>query len=182
VSTATSCRRCGAGLSARQEYCLDCGTRVARPPRRLHWAWPAALAGLVAAGGAAAAIAAAGGNAPSTIVALAPLRPVSSLPTGAGRTGPKAKLRTWPARNGYTIVLAQVPAVTGRTAATSRARQAIAARLPAVGILASDRYSSLHPGYSVVFSGVYSSLDDALAALPRAARRFRGAYAQQITR
>ena len=49
-------------------------------------------------------------------------------------------------------------------------------------MLDSSRYSSLHPGYWIVFSGVYRTLDEALAALPRAARHARSAYAQQITR
>jgi hypothetical protein len=51
-----------------------------------------------------------------------------------------------------------------------------------VGILDSSRFSSLHPGYWVVFSGVYRTLDEAIAALPPAVRRARHAYAQQITR
>ena len=41
------------------------------------------------------------------------------------------------------------------------ARSASRAGLPQVGVLDSSRYSSLHPGYSVVFSGIYDSRDQA---------------------
>ena len=172
------CARCGATLVRGQEYCLDCGLRRVEQRRPVHWAWPASAAALVAAAGAAAAIAA-GADAPaaSTIVALAPLRPASSQPASSG-----AKVRSWPRRDGYTIVLSVVPAATGTQAARARAAAALAAGLRDVGILSSARYSSLHPGYWVVFTGVYRTLDEALAALPRAVRHSRTAYAQQVTR
>jgi hypothetical protein len=136
-------------------------------------------AALVAAGGAAVAIAA-GGTEPhqATIVALTPLRPAS----GRAPAKDAAKLRLWPQRNGYTVVLAVIPAAAGPDPARTRALAALNAGLPDVGVLASSRYASLHPGYSVVFSGVYETLDSALAALPRAAQHARNAYAQQITR
>jgi hypothetical protein len=92
-------------------------------------------------------------------------------------------LRRWPPwRSGYTIVLSVVPTTAGTEVARTRALAAITAGVPDVGVLDSSRYSSLHPGYWIVFSGVYGSLDEAIAALPRAARHARGAYAQQITR
>jgi hypothetical protein len=131
----------------------------------------------VAGAGAAAAISAGaddGGS--STIVALTPLR---SEPTPAT---PSAKLVEWPRRSGYTIVLAALPSTAGATAARRYALTAVAAGVPEVGVLDSSRYSSLHPGYWIVFSGVYASLEDALAALPKAARHTRNAYAQEITR
>jgi hypothetical protein len=136
-------------------------------------------AALVAAGGAVVAIAAGGTEAhQATNVALTPLRPAAARARAKGA----AKLRPWPRHNGYTVVLAVIPAAAGSGPAHARALAALKARLPDVGVLASSRYASLHPGYSVVFSGVYTTLDEALAALPRAARFARNAYAQQITR
>lgn len=171
------CRRCGAPLAAGQQYCLECGQRRVAQPRRIHWLWPALAAGIVAAGGAAVAIAAGADDPdPTTIVALSPLR-------GGPRPASSAdKLRAWPARDGYTVVLAALPAKIGAKMATARARAAVKAGLPAVGVLDSSRYASLHPGYAIVFSGVYGSLDEALAALPQAARHARGAYAQEVSR
>jgi hypothetical protein len=177
VSAGERCSSCGAALAADQEYCVECGTRRSSTRRPLHWVWPAAAAALVAAGGAAAAIAA-GADDPdrSTIVALAPLRAAAPPATQP------AKLRLWPRRDGYTIVLAALPTTVGAKAARARALAAASSGVPDVGVLASSRYASLHPGYWIVFSGVYPTLDEALAGLPRAARHVRSAYAQQITR
>jgi hypothetical protein len=136
-----------------------------------------AAAALVAAGGAVAAIAA-GADDPgdTTIVALTPLRAAAPPATTP------ATLRLWPRRDGYTIVLAALPTTLGAKAAQARALGATRSGVPDVGVLASSRYASLHPGYWIVFSGVYPTLDEALAGLPRAARYARSAYAQQITR
>ena len=172
-----ACVHCRAPLGARQEYCVECGYRQVPRRKRLHWLWPASAAALVAAGGAAAAIAAgATDSESSTIVALTPLR--SLPPPGA----PSGKLVRWPLRNGYTIVLAAIPSMGGAKTARARALAAVAAGLPDVGVLDSSRFSSLHPGYWIVFSGRYRTLDEALAGLPRAAKHARGAYAQEITR
>jgi hypothetical protein len=178
VSVGERCSRCGAALAAGQHYCIECGARRSSPRRPLHWAWPAGAAALVAAGGAAAAIAAGADNpGRATIVALTPLRAASSPPSGTS-----AKLRLWPSRDGYTIVLAALPTTVGAKVARARALAAAGAGVPDVGVLDSSRYASLHPGYWIVFSGVYRTLDEAIAALPRAVRHARSAYAQQITR
>jgi predicted nucleic acid-binding Zn ribbon protein len=179
MSAASACAGCGAALGPGQEYCVECGERQ-RPRRKpVHWLWPTVVAALVAAGGAAGAVAAGADDAGnSTIVALTPLRPAASP-----AVRPSPKLRSWPARrDGYTVVLSVVPSTAGPEVARTRALAAVAAGAPDVGVLASSRYSSLHPGYWLVFSGVYRTLDEALAALPRAARHARSAYAQQITR
>ena len=182
MASETTCRTCGSGAEVGQEYCLECGARLSATRRPLHWAWPVIAAALVAAGGAAVAIAAGGNDSQhATIVALTPVRfaPFAyGLPPAKG----SAKLRPWPQRNGYTIVLAVLPATAGPGPAQARALAALKAGLPDVGVIDSSRYASLHPGYSVIFSGVYATLDEALAALPRAARHARNAYAQQITR
>ena len=52
-----------------------------------------------------------------------------------------------------------------------------------VGILDSSGFSSLQPGYLVVFSGVYPSQSDADAAVPTARQAgFHAAYTRQIAR
>jgi hypothetical protein len=178
VSVGECCSHCGAALAAGQQYCIECGARRSSPRRPLHWAWPAGAAALVAAGGGAAAIAA-GADDPErgTIVALTPLRAASSPPAGT-----PSRLRLWPRRDGYTVVLAALPKTVGANAARARALAAVGAGVPDVGVLDSSRYASLHPGYWIVFSGVYRTLDEAIAALPRAIRHTRSAYAQQIAR
>ena len=177
MSVGARCSRCGATLAAGQEYCIECGARRSPPRRPLHWAWPASAAALVAAGGAAAAIAAGADDpGPASIVALTPLR--VAVPTSQKTT----TLRRWPPRSGYTIVLAALPTTVGAKAARARALAAAHAGVPNVGVLDSSRYASLHPGYWIVFSGVYRTLDEAIAGLPRAIRHARSAYAQQIAR
>lgn len=106
--------------------------------------------------------------------------------TGATTTPPPAPngLTTWPAgKSGYTDVLLSLPLTAGRAAAEARARAAARAGLTDVGVLASSAYSSLHPGYYVVFSGVYGSAAEASAALGAArAHGFTGAYQARVTR
>jgi hypothetical protein len=92
-------------------------------------------------------------------------------------------LTPWPARrNGFTVVLESIPARAGRSFAVARARSAARAGLPQVGVLDSSGYSSLHPGYFVVFSGVYASKAAADAAASAAAGKgFGSAYSRQIS-
>jgi hypothetical protein len=116
------------------------------------------------------------------------------LPTAPG-TGTGGKVTTptpvnpnaltaWPAnKSGYTLVLVSLPLSGGRPAAVARARQAKAAGLKDVGVLVSSQYSSLHPGYYVVFSGIYGSPAEASAAVGGAhTRGFPGAYQARVTR
>jgi hypothetical protein len=51
-----------------------------------------------------------------------------------------------------------------------------------VGILVSTSYAGLRPGYYVVFTGVYDSIEEAQGKLAAASARFPGAYAKQIAR
>ena len=85
-------------------------------------------------------------------------------------------------RDGWTLVLASLPTSAGRDAAVAKAKQALAAGLSQVGVIDSSRYASLHPGYFVVFSGIYASLSSAQDAASRAASAGYGnAYARRLT-
>jgi hypothetical protein len=177
------------------------------------WVWPVLLGFLIAVAGATAAIVLAdagaenspivathGGPAhapttapPTATVALpsvpsgtpgAPSTPSTAPPATTTAPGPGV-LTSWPAgQNGFTVVIESIPAGgSGRALAVARARAASTAGLPSVGVLDSSRFSSLHPGYYVVFSGVYDS--DAQAERARAAasvKGFQAAYVREITR
>lgn len=94
---------------------------------------------------------------------------------------PSQELIEWPqGQNGWTIVLASSPQSSGRAAAVREGRAALNAGLTDVGVLNSDEYSSLHPGYFVVFTGIYNSEREARGALD-AAKAFKPqAYARQV--
>jgi hypothetical protein len=150
------------------------------------WIWPVLLFLVLAALGAVVAILATGGSSGSTLVATSPATatgggfgltttaaatlplPTTAPPTTApppptrtNRPPAQRKVIAWPDQSGYTIVLESIPTTSGREQAVSTARRALAAGLPQVGVLASSNYSSLQPGYYVVFSGVYDSNSDA---------------------
>jgi hypothetical protein len=132
--------------------------------------------------------------APPVAKAAGPL-PTAPEPGGASTTGapptapastsaqPNGRL-TWPvATNGWTIVLVSYPLTRGRRAPLETARRAAGLGLPEVGVLHSSDFSSLHPGYAIVFSGVYRSRADAEAALTSArATGFGTAYTREISR
>ena len=88
-----------------------------------------------------------------------------------------------PSGSGWTVVLASYPETGSRAAPVAAATRAARAGLPEVGILDSAGFSSLHPGYYVVFSGIYSAPADAETALRTAhASGFGSAYSRQISR
>jgi len=191
LPVARICRTCGAPAEPGQEYCLECGNRIV-PARRAQavaaWIVPSLATLVVATGGAAAAIAATHGDKSSgshAIVALSPLQPAPAPPPSApaakhGKTA--QQLIPWPASNGYTIVLATLPLSVGARAARAKALAALRAGLRQVGVLVSSSYPSLQPGYYVVFSGVYASLEEAQSDLDTAKSSFPGAYARPIAR
>ncbi len=209
---AGECPVCGAPHQAPQEYCLECGARLplargvipalrGRWTRHIgwypgDWIWPVLLGLAIAAFGAVVAILASRNeqSARQTIVATTSFVPTTALPRTASAPEPAVApppttppsgggLTEWPARlSGYTVVLASVPTSAGRAAATAAARKASGTGLAQVGVLESSRYSSLHPGYYVVFSGVFATLSDAQSAVSAArSRGYPGAYARQIT-
>jgi hypothetical protein len=124
---------------------------------------------------------------PKLTVTTGPLPKAPGAPSTPSATTPTppvaAGLAAWPRKGtGYTDVLESVPLSAGRTVAVARARQAKAASLPKAGVLVSADYASLHPGYYVVFSGVYSTPAAAVAALTTAhARGFPDAYVARVT-
>jgi hypothetical protein len=175
------------------------------------WIWRVLLGFVIAVAGAIAAIVLSEAGAQDrTIVATTggpPHTPTRALPTTtvplptvpsgtpgapstpttpppATTTAPRpGALTAWPTgRSGFTVVLQSIPASAGRSLALARARDASRAGLPQVGVLDSSRYSSLHPGYYVVFSGIYSSRPQADAARSAAvAKGFELAYSREIT-
>jgi hypothetical protein len=178
------CLECGEHLPAQPGLSARLG---ARWRRRIgwypgDWIWPTLLALVVAVvAGVASALwladdSSSAGNTivltnagPTTTAATetAP-EPTTTAPTSTGTTAttttappkpkPKATLIAWPVgRAGWTIVLDSVPATNGRAGALGEAKQAARLGLPQVGVLDSAQFSSLHPGYFVVFTGVYGS-------------------------
>ena len=186
------------------------GTLASAWRRRLpyypgDWIWPVLVAFVIAAIAAAVAIVAtrsSGGG--RTIVATTTQGTVAGGVTTVGPTGPgtsatptvptspapppppppaPAGVQDWPAgKTGYTVVLNSVPTSSGRAAAVRLAKAALKAGLTNVGVLDSSSYSSLHPGYYVVFSGVFDSLAQAQDALTSArSSGYPSAYARPIT-
>jgi hypothetical protein len=172
------------------------------------WVWPVLVFLVLAGLGALTAILLSdGGNNATTNVALPPTLssgpgPGVTVPTAPGPTTqtvtqpppptttapprttprPPGQLTSWPARDGYTVILQSLPAGGGRANAVRTAKQALAAGLPRVGVLDSAQYSSLHPGYFVVFSGVYPSNSQASAHTAEAQQAgFTAAYVRPIT-
>ena len=169
------------------------------------WIWPVLLAAVLAAvagTGASLWVDRSNDTASPTIVgttsaqALAPTpsAPEQPTPTSTGppvtSAAPPASTPpvaagpiSWPpGRSGWTVVLSSFPATNGRVDALARARQALGAGLTQVGVLDSSSYSSLHPGYLVVFAGVYGSEDAARRGESVAhSHGFPGAYRRPIT-
>lgn len=209
-STQEYCLECGARVEHATPGPVEraAATVTERHPWARPWVVPALLGLVVAVVGAAAAIAISGERdepaAPSTAtggsltaaqdtVTLVP--PQTSVPatTVATTTAPPPTTTTapkppgvpaavsWPAgRRGWTIVLLSLPQANGRDAAEAKAREARSGGLRRVGVLDSSRFASLHPGYYVVFTGVFGSEAEAASALQRARAIFPAAYQRQI--
>jgi hypothetical protein len=211
-STPPRCPRCNAAVGANQEYCLECGARLAHAqpgplertsaaigPRNggaAPWVVPALLGLVIAVLGTGAAIAisndgaepsaistATGGsltvtNDGSTLTAPEPTEPTTTT-APATTTAPKPTTTpkppanpaaiVWPRdRRGWTIVLLSLPQSNGLAGANAKAAELRRGGLRRVGVLDSGRYASLHPGYYVIFTGVFDSEAEASSALQRA--------------
>lgn len=116
---------------------------------------------------------------PTTTVATETAPTVTEAPT----TTRRADLVEWPpSQSGYTVVIASIPTGDGRAQAVRKAREVLRSGLPEVGVIDSGEFSSLHPGYYVVFSGIYSQQRQALRAVTRAQDLYPAAYIRQISR
>jgi hypothetical protein len=170
------------------------------------WIWPVLLFLVIAALGATAAILATrDDNESSTKTRVGTTEPSAGTgtvpgepPPATGTTGepppptetepaeppppppPSGPVEWPPGQSGYTVVLVSLPESGGRAPALSAARKAIADGLTDVGVLNSSDYASLHPGYFVVFSGIYNTLDEAEAGLDTARATYPQAYTRQI--
>lgn len=186
-----ACPRCGEDIGLGQEYCLECGTRIPGPhphgfgvdPGR-GWVRRALVGLAVAIAGTAIAVAATGETRGSAELltatggfASAPTTDPGSAPTeGSGRA-----IAEWPpTQEGWTIALATLPQAAGKERATARAREARGSGLETVGVLDTSRYASLHPGYWLVFSGVYGSEAEATSSLQPARAFARTAAVRRI--
>jgi hypothetical protein len=199
AATDRACPRCSYPREASQEFCVECGLRLpvvagTVPALRRRWllrlgwypgdwVWLSIGTFAVAVAGAAASIAftsrsASGGVVAATVVAATPRHAKEASPAVEhnGRV-------EWPAgQDGWTVVLVSSPADRGRKTPRAIAGRAVRDGLPQVGIIDSSGYSSLHPGYFVVFSGIYGAAADAETALQTVrARGFGGAYPRQIS-
>lgn len=164
-----------ASLLDRLRYSLPSGER--------SWAWPLAIALAVAVVAASVAIFSGRGSGTNTLVEPGPqVHPTTASTDTLGArtiTGPttaqtttnarptttapnKSGLITWPGPADFTVVLASIPVSSGRSGAREKALDALKAGLGDVGVLKSSDYSSLHPGYYVVFSGIFESYTAAL--------------------
>jgi len=172
----------GAGLAERWRHALPLADK--------DWGWPVLVALSIAVLASVFAILAVQSDKTSTLQALGPSvkQTTHTTTTGASQTtsssastntgtatksGTRGRTSTspirsggglivWPGPSAYTIVLASLPVSGGKAAARQRALEALHSGLgPDVGVLASSDYSSLHPGYYVIFSGVYGSQSEA---------------------
>jgi cell division septation protein DedD len=199
------CLECGLRLPAEAAGVVP---RLARAWRRRvawypgDWIWPSLLALVIAAlaGIGASAFVSHDTRGAAYRTETSPTSPVTSTiappetTTAATTTRPRAQKppppppppaapRPWPAgQSGFTVVLQSLPSANGRAFALAQARAALHAGVPDVGILDSSKFTSLHPGYYVLFSGVYHSFDDANAALTTVRTHgFSRAYPRRIT-
>jgi hypothetical protein len=176
------CPRCGAQLSADQEWCLDCGaavtTRVAGPR---GWRASVAVVGALLALALIALVLAlvefARDAEQVTEVPGTPTPAPTTAPPAATATvtpsgtptpppAPAAGLEEWPeGRTAWTVILNSSGT---RDDAERLAGELAAKGVPDLGILDSDDFESLGPDSFVVFSGQYDTeqqADDRLAAL-----------------
>ena len=187
----TECPHCGGTVAESQEYCLECGVRLPGEgpvgrPRDLGqgWALRAALAAVIALVGAAVAVGATDGSTDAAEVVTA-TGGFATLPGDDTSTTPAGDIPVaaveWPVGDdGWTVALASLPQTEGRQAATKRAVDARRAGLTAVGILDSSQYASLHPGYWIVFTGIYGSEAEATSAVQPARRFARTATVRHV--
>jgi hypothetical protein len=176
--------------------------RSALPFAGNDWAWPVLIALAISILASAFAIIATRDNETRTFQAIGPtVHPTTAgaetlttqTTTGGTKSTTTTKTKTntapirsngliaWPGPVAYTIVLASIPVSSGKSGARQKALEAVNAGLEDVGVLKSSDFSSLHPGYYVVFSGVFANQDAAFKRLPAARRAgFDSPYAKRV--
>ncbi len=199
------CLECGLRLPQSRGGTIErvSGGLAARQPWAAGWLLPAVFALAIAILGAGAAIAISSDGETAEAVPTATGGSLTAPPSAAGLTAPEPTTGSaataptpattpppaprnpaaisWPAgRRGWTIVLLSLRQTDGRAAARAKADQARKGGLRRVGILDSSRFASLHPGYFVVFQGVFESETEAASALQRARAVFPAAYQRAI--
>ncbi len=201
------CLECGLRLPRDHRGVLEHASDVGEREPAGGWALPAFVGLAVAVAGTAVALAissagdteaaistATGGSLTFTETGETLTAPEPGTATGAttppattaarppARTPPRPPARiTWPRdKRGWTIVLHSFPQSDGRATAAERADEARRRGLRNVGVLDSSRFASLHPGYYVVFTGVFDSQAEASSALQRARAAFPTAYQREI--
>jgi len=121
------------------------------------------------------------GTAPTATTAL-PVIPTPPPPPATG-TPRATTLTEWTVPDGYTLVLASIPEANGRASAVQIAKRALAQGLTEVGVLDSKGFAGLHPGYFVVFSGIYQTNAEAATHIRQAETAgFVTPYARRVTR
>jgi hypothetical protein len=119
-----------------------------------------------------------------TLTAPEPTEPAATTAPAATAPAPRPAnpaAVAWPqGRRGWTIVLLSLPQANGRAAAAAQAAEARSGGLRRVGVLDSSKYASLHPGYYVVFTGIFESEPAAASSLQRARAVFPTAYQREI--
>nr|MDQ3936974.1 SPOR domain-containing protein [Actinomycetota bacterium] len=118
---------------------------------------------------------ASGGDTPPPKDQTQPADPPETTTPSEPSTGTPAE---WPAgKTAYTVVLVSA---TSRNAADAKAEQAIKRGIEA-GVLRSDDFSTLRPGYWVVFAGQFDTSEQATRAADRyASQGFGGGYPRQV--
>ena len=203
------CLECGERLPARPSLIarLGAGWRRRAGWYPGDWIWPTLLALVVAivAGVVSAVWLADDSSSANDTIVRTQVGPSTSVPTQTapepttttattttqGTTAappppppPKPALVAWPAtKSGWPIVLDSVPTTNGRAGAAGEAKQALRLGLKPVGVIDSSAFSSLHPGYFVVFFGIYDNEVEAQSHVIEAHRRgYREPYPRRITR
>jgi septal ring-binding cell division protein DamX len=183
------CPRCGAHLSAEQEWCLDCGAAVGTvvaAPR--GWRAPFIVVGILLTLALVALILAlvelAG---PAEKVTQAPATPTppaatpppaTATPTASPSSTPSVALAQWPKnKTAWTVILNSSGT---RDDATRLATDLVAKGIAGVGVLDSNDFESLGPDSFVVFAGQYPNRSLAEAALNGIRDRAGGGSTRRI--
>jgi cell division septation protein DedD len=115
---------------------------------------------------------------PTTAPTTPPPSVPPATPTPPPTVSPSTGVASWPpGRAGYTLVLISAKS---RKQAYAKAREAGSRGIDA-GVLHSNDYSSLNPGYWVVFVGQYGSVSQARSHIDEyASKGFPGGYPRQV--